>query len=441
MRTLQDFLQRHPDLERIELLFPDINGVLRGKWLPISSVEKLENDGVRLPFSTLALDIWGKDVDEVGLALATGDPDGVARPLLSTLCLLPWGNGKAAQVIMEVVDEAGAPCPYEPRFLLAQIVDRFAKIDLVPVVAVELEFYLFRQRQEGQCVPNLMREASGGHLYNIDTMDSVAPLLEEISLAARAQNIGADVIIAEGGRGQFEINLSHIGDAVGAADRAVSLKRIIKGLAKKHSLEASFMAKPLGDDAGSGMHVHASLINSNGQNIFAGTEDINNPLRHAIGGVLASMAACQSIFAPNLNSFRRFQPASHAPNQVCWGLDNRGAAVRVPEFIGKGARLEHRISGADANPYLVLTAILGGMLIGLTEEIDPGNPMEGAAATGATLYHDGLTAIEAFANSDPARTIFGTDYQQIYAAVRRSEFAEFSSKVSEAEYRAFLGAL
>ncbi|MEL6979421.1 MAG: glutamine synthetase family protein [Pseudomonadota bacterium] len=448
---LTQFLAAAPDVERIELLFPDMNGVLRGKWLPIGSAKKLLAGGVRLPISTYALNIWGEDVDESGLAIRRGDPDGVAWAVAGSLRRAPWSDPPAAQALMTLVDEDGAPCLYDPRQRLAAVVDAFAAKGLTAVVATELEFHLIQPRQGPESPPEPPAGLHGAQVYDLDATDLCGAVLTEIHAACAALEVPADAVIAEFGPGQFEINLKHLPDPLAAADAALMFKRVVRAVARRHGLEATFMAKPYGESPGSGMHAHVSLLDAAGASVFdakapgakVGRGGVAAPLLLAIGGLLASMRPLQAIFAPHRNSYRRFQPDSYAPISPCWGLDHRGVAVRVPETSGPGARLEHRICGADVNPYLAIAAILGGMLYGLEEAVDPGPPVEGDAAAGGApaLHHDWQGAVEEFGGSPIAARVLGEEYVRVYTACRRDEIRQWASLVSNVEYRTYLGKL
>lgn len=444
LSDLRSFLAEHPGIERIELLFPDMNGVMRGKWYSPDSIDKLAGGKVRLPMSTYALDIAGNDVDGTGLALASGDPDGYGWPVAGTLAVKPWSPSPAAQVLMTMTTPGGDPCAYDPRTRLAEAVARLAARGLTAVVATELEFYLHAPGEPG-AAPVPPKGLEGAQVYDMSAVASLAPCLEDIQHACAVQGIGADVLIAEFGPGQFEINFHHTADALAMADQSILFKRLVKGCARAHDLRASFMAKPYGGDhAGSGMHAHVSLIDAAGANVFDGARSgggagIAAPLRHAVGGALATMRPLQAVFAPHANSYRRFQPGSYAPTVATWGLDHRGVAVRLPETEGPGARLEHRICGADVNPYLALAGILGGIEAGLDGAVEPPAPVAaGAAVTGARLHHDWLSAVEEFRESGIARRIFGEAFHHAYVELRRSEIAMLAAEVSDVEYRTYL---
>ncbi len=437
--VLQSFLAENPDLERIELLFPDMNGIFRGKWLPPDGADKLLKGDVRLPISSYALDIWGRDVAETQLALARGDPDGFGIPVMRTLKRLPWSETPVAQVLMTLETEPGVGCLYDPRQRLAAVVARYMQKGLTPVVAVELEFYLFKKRNGPSDPPVPPSGTTDAQLYDLDVMTEMEDVLRDIRNNCEALDIPADTVTAELGPGQFEINFRHVPDALAAADHATLFKRVVWGSAVRHGLEATFMPKPYGLEAGSGMHIHISVVDSEGRNIFASSDDKPSQiLLNAIGGVLSSMRELQAIFAPHYNSYRRFAPGSYAPTVPDWGLDNRNTSVRVPEIAGQGARLEHRVSGSDANPYLALAGVLGGMFLGLRDRLDPGFPAEEGGQPRHKLYSTWNRAVEGFARSAAAADIYGRDYRRVYTACRRAEIKTMSERVTDVEYCTYL---
>lgn len=440
--ALEAFLAAHPKTERIDLLFPDINGVIRGKWLPVGSADKLADGGVRLPVSTSALDIWGVDVEGTGLGIVSGDSDGIGQPVMSSLAPVPWSARPSAQVLMELDAPEGGPSIFDPRHRLAAVLEEFSARGLRPVVATELEFYLIDARKAEDAPPVPPQGTEGSHLYDLEPMATYEDVLHSIQDAAADQNLPVDVVIAEAGQGQYEINFLHTDEALLAADHAVLFKRMVRGVARDNGLNATFMAKPYGEDMGSGMHVHVSVLNSDGENIFdAGEgEEASDTLRHAIGGVLENMADLQAICAPNVNSYRRFQPGSFAPTQINWGYDHRAVSVRVPEVAGNGARLEHRICGADSNPYLVLAAILGSVLDGLEKKTEPGPNLEAdESANRGDLSWDWRTAVERFAASSIGPRVFGEEFARVYTELRRWEIQKLNTMVTDVEFRTYLG--
>ncbi|QDY71565.1 glutamine synthetase family protein [Qingshengfaniella alkalisoli] len=425
--------------ERIELLLCDINAVLRGKWLPGEQAEKLAKGGVRLPMSTYAPNILGYEVEATGLGIVVGDPDGYMQPISGTLKPVPWQDGNVAQVLVELTDTEGKISSLSTREMLRGVLKRFEQKGLRPVTASELEFYVLQARETSRAEPAPPKLTPDAQNYDMELLQRKEPVLTEILDAAAAQGLDTDTLIAEYGPGQFEVNFHHTDDALAAADTALMFRRLVRGVVARHGLEATFMAKPYADLPGNGMHLHVSLIDEKDRNVFDGGGPLSETLKHAVGGVLDSMRDMQAIFAPHLNSYRRFGLGSFAPAGPEWGMDHRGAAVRLPEIAGPGARLEHRIAGADVNPYLVFAAILGGILDGLDHPRDLPPPLDTSDGSQAPpLASDWSTAVEQFAQSELAKEIFGENYRHVYTEVRRDEIKELASIITPVEYRYYL---
>ncbi|WP_212524292.1 glutamine synthetase family protein [Actibacterium sp. MT2.3-13A] len=437
-----EFCAAHGTPDRLELMLCDLNAILRGKWLPADSIDKFETGAVRLPMSTYAPNILGYEVEATGLGIAVGDPDGRLVPVPGTLKPVPWAENQVAQVLVEMTDHDGLISSVSPRQVLKTVLKGFSARGLRPVVSTELEFYLLEPRDEPSDAPAPPWGSPDAQNYDLEVLSRQETVLNDILSAAEEQGLPTDTLIAEYGAGQFEVNFHHTDDVLAAAETGILFRRLVRGVAAKHELEATFMAKPYADMPGNGLHVHASVLDRNGNNIFAAEEGVGETLQHAVAGVLTTMRDLQAIFAPHMNSYRRFQPGSFAPSAPDWGLDNRAAAIRLPETSGPGARLEHRISGADANPYLVLAAVLGGMMHGLETKPPLPLPLDDPDSTPATpLAADWTTAVERFAASDIAARIFGEEYRDIYAAVRRDEIAQLTTIISPMEYRYYLSRL
>lgn len=432
---------------RIEVLIVDMNGRLRGKQIPLSAEKKVWAGDVRLPQSTQTLDIWVYDNDELnGLSMTIGDPDGKCVPDPRTLAPMPWAPVGSRQVLATMHRLDGRPSFMDPRAILAAVVERYRRLGLTPVVATELEFYLMAADWQEARVPlppaalTYRGEPNGFQLYDMDAVDLLGDYLETLRAYARAQGLPADATTAEFGPGQFEVNLLHRADALAAADDCIGLKRIAAQAARQHGLKSTCMAKPYTEHAGSGLHVHVSVLDSQGHNIFDAEGGEPLKLKSVCAGLLRTMQEAQLVFAPFANSYRRFQPDSFAPVEINWGFDHRGTALRIPETRGPGARIEHRVPGADANPYLAIAAILGGMLSGLGEQLDPGRAVTpGDTTTHAPrLTHDFLTAVERFRVSPFIKDIFGEDYQALFADTKEKEAIHFLRTVSDFDYKTYL---
>lgn len=436
----QTYCDSYGQPEHIELILADLNGILRGKWLPAGSVDKLIKQNVRLPLSTCAPNILGTCVPKSGVGIIVGDPDGILVPIENTLTPVPWSDGRNAQVLVDMTDLHGNPTNLSARHILQSILSRFDAKGLKPVVATELEFYIFEERASKIDAPVPPKHANFIQNYDLEVLSVYQPILDDILDAARKQNLPTDTLISEYGAGQFEINFHHTDDVLAAADTAILFKRIVRETAKKHGMEASFMAKPYADMPGNGMHMHISVLNENGANIFDGKDSqINAKLRQSIAGLINTMADLQAIFAPHANSYRRFQPGSFAPSSPSWAQDNRDAGIRIPDIKGPAARLEHRICGADVNPYLAISAVLGGILHGLEKEPVLPEPLKiGETDQAQQLCADWQRALNRFAHSDLAADIFGSHYRDLYVAVKQDEIEKLLSIIAPMEYQYYL---
>jgi glutamine synthetase len=438
----------NPASPRIEILLVGMNGDLRGKQIPLEAEKKVWDGTVRLPSSTQSLDIWGYDNDEItGLSMSIGDPDGLCIPDKRSLAPMPWAPERSKQVLSTMHEFDGTPSFMDPRAILAALLKRFDERGLTPVVATELEFYVIEDdwRETGRPRPpaSLMYrgEPNGFQLYDMRAVDALDDYLQTVRAWAKLQELPADATTAEFGPGQFEINLLHRADALAAADDCIYLKRIAEQAARKHGLKSTCMAKPYAEHAGSGLHVHASIIDRDGNNVLDARGGDPVRLKSVCAGMLKTMRDAQLIFAPFANSYRRFQPGSFAPVDIDWGFGHRGTAVRIPDAEGPAARIEHRVAGADVNPYLLLTAILGGMLLGLDETLDPGpatEPGKEPPAGTKKLTHDFLTAVEEFSASPFIADVFGARYQKLYGDTKRKEAITYLRTVSDFDYQTYL---
>lgn len=441
---LQEFLKQTTNPAYIETYIVDVNGVMRGKRLPVTSIPKVYEEGLCLPASTLLLDIQGQDVEATGLITATGDRDHFCRAVPGSLRPVPWSRRSAGQLFLHAHTPAGQPFPGDPRTVLSSVLDRLKQRRLTPVVATELEFRLFDQEWGDNSIPKPAAGTSlrGWHsqLYGMDELDRLDALLAEIESACQELGLPLDTLIAEQGDGQYEINLEHVSDAMLAADQTILLKRTIKACAQSHGMLASFMAKPYGDSSGNGMHVHVSLIDEQGRNVFNDNGQPAELLTQAVAGLLATMTPATAIFAPHANSYRRFQPGNHAPMATTWGYDNRTTALRIPLAKPVAMRIEHRVSGADANPYLVLAVILAGMEHGMAEAMTP--PPESQGDIGPqperALPDAWGLALTHFEQSDFIAEYLGHDYQRWYSACKRQELETLRRIVPQAEYDLYL---
>jgi glutamine synthetase len=441
------WLQRHPQVRVIDLLLPDQMGIPRGKRVTVAELEGIHCNGLLLPASMFALDVLGGTVQSTGLGFDEGDADRVCLPLPGSLAPVPWLGEHVAQMQVAMYEHDRTPFYGDPRHALERVLGRFEALGLKPVMAVELEFYFVdRERTiEGRAQPP--RQPMSGrreHKTQINSMaelDEYSEVLRAIDEAARVQELPTGTVLAEYGPGQFEVNLHHVDDALLACDHAIRLKRLVKGVALQHGMDATFMPKPYRDHAGSGAHLHVSLVDADGGNIFAANDPAGTlVLRHAIGGLAATVNDAMAVWAPTANSYRRFQPEAYVPLNPSWSVNNRGVAFRVPHGPPGSRRVEHRVAGADANPYLLAAMVLAGMHLGIVQTLDPGPVLAGNAYrdTTPTLPLSWPEALVAFERSEFVREYLGERFANLYAQTRRGEMQDFSSYVSALEYSWYL---
>ncbi len=440
------FLAANPDIENLHIVLTGIGGVCRGKSLRRNEVERLYSDGRMIAGSILGLDITGADVVETGLVWEDGDADRLLRPIPGTLVRTPWLPA-TGQVLVTPSELDGSPSPADPRHVLARVVDRFVELRLTPDIAIELEFYLLDRESAlaGKARPPALPKTGFRpyqmQAYDLSDLDDLSPVIADIYQACDAQGLPAETVLSEYSPGQFEIVLRHRADAMRAVDEAIMYKRLVKGVASRHGYEATFMAKPYADLSGSGMHVHISLADEAGANVFAAEDPAGTPMmRHAIGGLIATMAESVGIFAPNANSYRRFRGNSYAPIAPCWGVNNRTVSVRVPAGPAESRHIEHRVAGADANPYLAAAATLAAVHHGITAELDPGKPVvgNGYAIKREPLPTNWYAAMDLTERSGLLRSYFGERFMEIYCAIKRAEQDRFYSQVTELDFAWYL---
>lgn len=428
----------------VEALITDCNGIARGKWLPVQKLDTIEKQGLKLPKSALGLDVWGRDIP--ALAHANGDIDGYCHLVEGSLRPLLTERGvDQAQVLLSMFDKDGNPYMGDPRQVLQALVNRFTEKELRPCMAVELEFSLLPKPETSEAIGAALRDqnAVGGNLYALSELDYHGPLLEALRQAFDTQDLPYEGIIKESAPSQFEINVAHSDDVMLLADQVIRMQRTIRAVSARHGFVASFMPKPIDDEAGNGLHVHCSLLDENGTNVFDdGGEEGSDLLRYAVAGGLELLPASMLLFAPSFNAYRRFQPGNHAPTESAWGYDNRTTAIRIPESPSAARRLEHRVAGADANPYLVLAAVLAGIWHGIENTLSPPNPIEGnawdqeidAPALPTTMDE----AISVFDKSDVLSSYLTSEFKTLFLATKVQERNEFAKRVTEFELETYL---
>ena len=445
------FLDANPDITSIHVIWTDICGVARGKFLRRDELVPAWKDGRFMPISALVLDITGQDVPETGLVFDEGDRDMLLWPVLGSLVRIPWMEEPTAQYLASIHDLDGTPHFADPRNALEAIVKRFqTELNMTPVGAVEVEFFLMDRASaiagEPRAPKSLINEHRPQHFqaYYLQDLDDFAPFFKDLYAYCEAQGLPAKTLISEYAPGQMEIVLRHRADVLKACDEGIMLKRLIKATAEKHGMAATFMAKPYAQWTGSGMHIHVSLGDEKGNNLFAADDPMQNELLlHSIGGLKAAMAESMLIFAPNANSYRRFRRNSYAPVSASWGINNRTVSIRIPAGAANACHIEHRPSGADANPYLVMAAILAGMHYGITEKADPGNPVVGNGYEKRAKYIPGnwFDAIDAFWRASILKEYFGKPFVDTYCTIKEVEADRFYAEPTLRDFEWYLRAV
>jgi glutamine synthetase len=444
---LARYLDENPQTRFVDAIFVDLCGVVRGKRYPREDIAKLYASGLQIPMTVYLLDVGGTSSDPCGHGFSDGDPDGVCFPVPGTLVPVPWLDQPAAQVLMTMNNPDGTPSLAEPRNIARHVLRRFEALNLYPVLAFELEFYLLDKERAKDGSPRLPRSPVSGRradttqVYGIAELDDFSAFFDDVDSACRIQKIPATVATSEFAPGQYEINLRHVDSPLAAADHCALLRNVIKCVARRHDLEATFISKPFVDSTGNGMHVHFSLLDDSGRNVFDdGSALGSDTLRYAIGGMQATMHEAMAIWAPNINAYRRFGPNLYVPVTTHWAANNRSVAFRIPVGPTEARRIEHRIAGADANPYLVLAALLAGVHHGLEQRIDPGPPFMGnaTAEVDPDLPLDWVSALDRMQASHLLRDYLTDDYVDVYCATKRGELRALNQFVSAREYAWYL---
>lgn len=421
----------------------DINGQWRGKRLPASAADKLDKGALRMPLSVMNLDIWGQDIEDSPLVFESGDADGILRPTGRGPVPMPWLARDGALVPMAMYCDDGTPFGGDPRHALAAVLERYSARGWSVVAATEMEFTLVNDRGETLLPPTNPRNGralSHAAILSLDELDAFEAFFSDVYDGAALMGIPVQSAIAEGGVGQFEVTLLHQ-DAMKAADDAVLFKSLLRGMARNHGMAATFMAKPFENDAGNGMHVHFSVVDDTGANVFDdGGDHGTDTLRHAVAGCVAMMPASTLVFAPHDNSYARLVPGAHAPTGACWAYENRTAAIRIPGGAPAARRIEHRVAGGDINPYLMLATVLGAAIEGIEQTMQPPAPITGNAydLDLPQLAPDMESAIDRFATDTMLARILPAQLIDNLVRTKRQEHALIAEIAPDARWQSYL---
>jgi len=438
---LQAFFAQH-GIRDVECLFADISGYPRGKLMPAHNFAA--GGELRIAQAIPMQAVTGDySYDPI---FPDSDPDVRLVPDYATLKVSPWSIVPRAVAIHDCVELTGEPCAFAARSLLKSVLARYTAQGLSPVVAPEIEFYLTAPNTDPNlplCAPAARngRAEVGQSAFSLNMLNELAPFWDEFRTALDALGVQADTWIHEVGQTQYEINLMH-GNAVDVADQAFLFKYAAKEIAIKHGLNAVFMAKPISGASGSSMHLHQSVVDAQGRNIFSQDDDTESAsFRHFIAGLQTYVPDLMLIFAPHVNSYRRFVKGCQAPVNLHWGYDNRTTGLRIPVSHPAARRVENRIGGADANPYLAIAASLAAGLAGMDEALVPTSPIlvsDNASDHGHDLPRSFLPSHALMVGSANNRRLLGDAFVTGFCAVKALEYESYLHEVSAWERRFLL---
>jgi len=417
-------------IEDVEAFVPDMAGSARGKVLP---ADKFGTGEMKMPESIFGQTISGDYVTDPN---NVEDRDMLLVPDAGTLRPVPWATDPAASVFLDCYRRDKTRVPTSPRGVLRSVLSKFESSGWIPVVAPEVEFYLLSPHSD----PMKEAEPPEGRLgwtegarqpYSIDTMNDFDPFINDVYAYCEEQGIRIDTLSQEAGPAQFEINFLH-GNAVDLADQVFLFKRTIREAAIQHEMHATFLAKPMSEDAGSALHIHQSVVDKQGNNVFSTPEGEPSELFYGfLGGLQRYMPDAMLIFAPYVNSYRRFLNPWDSPVNLAWAIDNRTVGLRVPDSAPDARRIENRVAGADVNPYLAIAATLACGYLGMVEGLEPTDPISGSAYGSEFKLHWHIySAIDALRASNAMRSMLGDEFVTLYCALKHAEFMEFEQIIT-----------
>ena len=421
----------------IECLVPDLTGVARGKILP--RIKFTEDRGMRLPQAVVAMGVTGEFPEEGPYydVISPTDMDMHLRPDPTTARIVPWAVDPTAQVIHDCYDKDGQLVPFAPRSVLRHVCDLYAAKGWKPVVAPELEFYLVARNTDPDMplkppIGRSGRAETSRQAYSIDAVNEFDPLFEDVYAYCEKMGLNVDTLIHEVGAGQMEINFFH-DEPLGLADEVFLFKRTVREAALRHDMFATFMAKPIAGEPGSAMHIHQSLVDrATGQNIFSNPDgSASREFYWFIGGLQRYIPAAMALFAPYVNSYRRLVRGVAAPINIQWGTDNRTVGIRSPLASAQARRIENRVIGADANPYVALAATMACGYLGITKQIEPTAECKGDAYLGDFSLPRSLgEALTLLRDEKDLHEVLGASFITVYTEVKEIEYAEFMKVIS-----------
>lgn len=428
-------------ITEVECLVSDIAGIPRGKILPVHKFSQAAvGQGLRLPEYVFGQSVTGAFLDSA--VLNEIGKDVILRPDPATCRLVPWYSEPTAQIIHDAFDHDGSIVPFSPRAVLKRVLALFESAGLRPIVAPELEFFLVQQSADANSPLATPSGRSGRaekarQAYGIDAVNEFDPLFEDIYDHCEVQKIDIDTLSHEAGAAQMEINFNH-GEALELADQTFLFKRTVRQTSLDHNVHATFMAKPMQEQPGSAMHLHVSVVDiESGHNLFVNEDSSeSDQFYHALAGMQRYLVAAMPLMAPYVNSYRRQSNSEDSPTNLAWGMDNRTVGLRVPMGDAANRRIENRIPGADANPYLAMAATLAALWLGLQEQRRPTRQRKDSGEDLATLPRNLDIALDELERAKPLHEALGDDFVKLFIEVKRGEAEAFLEVISpwEREY-------
>jgi len=417
-------------IEDVEAFVPDMAGSARGKVLP---ADKFGSGQMKMPEAIFSQTVSGNYIDD---PRNVEDRDMLLVPDPHTLRPVPWATDPAASVFLDCFRRDKTQVPTSPRGVLRNVLAKYDERGWKPVVAPEVEFYLISPQsdatQDAEPPEGRLGWKEGARQpFSIDTMNDFDPFINDVYAYCEDQRIRIDTLSQEAGPAQFEINFLH-GHPVDLADQVFLFKRTVREAAIEHEMRATFLAKPMAGEAGSALHIHQSVVDKDGVNIFSTPEGEPSDMFYGfLGGLQRYMPEALLIFAPYVNSFRRFLNPFDSPVNLAWAIDNRTVGLRVPDAPPEARRIENRLAGSDVNPYLVIAATLACGYLGMVEGLRATDPIEGSAyGSEFGLHRHIYSAIDALRESIAMRSMLGDDFVRLYCALKDDEYMEFQEIIT-----------
>lgn len=439
IKPQQPLAGRLAGVEEVECITPDLNGVPRGKVMTAKGF--LEGQRLQMARGVLLQCIMGGYPPP--RFYGSDDGDLLLIPDPRQLHLVPWCERPRALAICDAEELTGGGSPLSTRTLLKRVLAAYARRGWQPVVATELEFFVFTPHGDPQQpfqppVGLDGRRETGFSAFSVSSSNGLRPFFEDVYRCMAALDLPRDTFMHEMGVSQFEINLLH-GEPLLLADQTFLFKHLLREVALRHGLMVVCMAKPLAGAPGSSMHIHQSVVEQDsGRNLFSDAHGEPTPaFRYFIGGQQRALADLTLLFAPHVNSYQRLCHPYASPNNACWSHDNRTAGLRIPASPAAARRVENRLPGADANPYLAIAASLAAGLLGLQQQVEPSAPLQGEFQVPESLALPSSmpVALDRLKHSQLARELFGEEFIEGYIASKRLELMDFLDEISPWERR------